>query len=118
MDLFGALLASPSFREMTMLRVTTSNLENARTMKVEGRVKGPWVLELKKAWLESVGLAQGQPIRVDLSGVSFADAEGRNLLLQMQREGAVLLGPSAYIQEILELASTRSAKPNSNYPEA
>jgi ABC-type transporter Mla MlaB component len=101
-----------------MLRVTTSDLENARTLKVEGRVKGPWVLELKKAWLDSVGLVQGQPVRVDLSGVSFADAEGRNLLLQMQKEGAILLCPSAYIQEVLELASDKSTKSSVNEWEA
>ncbi len=97
-----------------MLRITTSNLENARSMKIEGRVKGPWVTELKKAWLELERLAQGKPIWVDLAAVSFADAEGRDLLLKMQEEGAVLFGSSAYINQVLENASAENRTSRGN----
>jgi hypothetical protein len=101
-----------------MLRITTSNFENTRSMKIEGRVIGPWVAELKKAWLESALRAQGKPIRVDLRAVSFADTEGRDLLLKMREEGAVLIGPSAYIHQVLERAAAESRQARGNRQEA
>jgi hypothetical protein len=87
-------------------------------LKLEGSVRGPWVEELRKAWLTSARMAGGEPQTLDLVGVSFVDGRGRDLLLRMQREGVVLDGGSSFLRHILEdgnensepVKKTRSSK--------
>ena len=71
-------------------------------LKLEGSVKGPWVEELRKAWLASATMAAGELVRIDLAAVSFVDGRGRDLLLGMKREGANLDGTSSFLRHILE----------------
>ncbi|MGH9552958.1 MAG: STAS domain-containing protein [Terriglobales bacterium] len=68
---------------------------------LEGRVKGPWVEELRKSWLTSINMAAGEPVSVDLSAVNFVDAGGLDLLLQMQREGIALKRASGFLRQML-----------------
>ncbi len=87
-------------------------------LKLEGSVRGPWVEELRKAWLTSAKMADGKPMTIDLGAVSFVDGGGRDLLLRMQRDGVVLSGGSNFLRHILEdgnatselLKKTRSSK--------
>ena len=76
--------------------------DDAVVLKLEGSVKGPWVEELRKAWHTSVTMAAGEAVRVDLAAVSFVDGRGRDLLLEMRREGANLDGNSSFLRHILE----------------
>ena len=71
-------------------------------LKLEGSITGPWVDELRKAWLTSTKMAGGQPMSIDLGAVSFVDARGRDLLLRMQREGVALKGASSFLRHVLE----------------
>ena len=71
-----------------MLRITIQRTFDSVLLKLEGSIKGPWVDELRKAWLASTKMADGQQMSIELSAVSFVDARGRDLLLRMQRDGA------------------------------
>lgn len=93
-----------------MLRITIQNTSNALLMKLEGSVKGPWVEELRKAWLTSAKMGDGEPVNIDLGGVSFIDGDGRDLLLRMQKEGAALSGGSSFLRHILEDGKTNSER--------
>ena len=75
---------------------------NAVVLKLEGRVTGPWVEELRRAWISSTKVADGESIDVELSGVSFVDAKGRDLLLRMQREKVDLKGASGFLRQLLK----------------
>jgi ABC-type transporter Mla MlaB component len=75
-------------------------------LKLEGAVKGPWVEELRKAWLTSATMAAGEALRIDLAAVSFVDGRGRDLLLEMRRKGATLEGNSSFLRHILEDGDT------------
>ena len=85
-----------------MLRVTTRQTDNGFTLIVEGRVKGPWVGELEKAWQAARKLNSKEAVVVDLSAVSFADWRGRKLLLEMRNQGAKLVGSSMFLSKMLE----------------
>ncbi len=85
---------------------------DAVVLKLEGSVKGPWVEELRKTWLTSATMAAGGPLRIDLAAVSFVDGKGRDLLLEMRREGANLDGNSSFLRHILE-----NGKPSANREE-
>ena len=91
-----------------MLRITIQRTSDSVLLKLEGSIKGPWVDELRKAWLASTKIADGQPMSIELSAVSFVDARGRDLLLRMQRDGLTLKGPSGFLRHVLEGANPNS----------
>lgn len=84
-----------------MLRITQEGDASRPSLRLEGRLEGAWVEVLRKAWTESVAPADGYKVVVDLSSVSFADGEGRALLLEMQKQGAVLAKVSGFMRHIL-----------------
>lgn len=90
-----------------MLKITIQNPCSDAILKLEGSLKGPWVDELRKAWLTTANLAAGQPVSVDLAGVTFADALGRDLLLRMRKEGVALNGGSSFLRQLLEDRNTK-----------
>lgn len=85
-----------------MLKITIQNSSSTVILKLEGSLKGPWVDELRKAWLSSTNMAAGHPVSVDLAGATFADAPGRDLLMRMRKEGVALNGGSSFLRQLLE----------------
>jgi len=81
-----------------VLRITQGD---GGSLRLEGRLEGAWVEVLRKTWEESATLPEGRKVTVDLGAVSFADQEGRALLLEMQKEGAVLARVSGFMRHIL-----------------
>ena len=75
---------------MIMLRITTEETEQSVVLLLEGKLSGPWVEELARAFSDSKSTAVGRPIIVDLRGMIRADAAGRDLLAELQTEGASL----------------------------
>jgi ABC-type transporter Mla MlaB component len=84
-----------------VLRITQEVETGKPSLRLEGRLEGAWVGVLRKAWAESVAPADGHAVVVDLASVSFADREGRALLLEMQKKGAVLAKVSGFMRHIL-----------------
>lgn len=80
-------------------------------MKVEGKLCGPWVAELEKAWMKVAAEAPAEDVVADLSEVTFIDSEGRSLLCRMLQQGAELradrLLPRFVIDEIKAQAAAR-----------
>ena len=91
-----------------MLRVTRIETPNSTTLKLEGKLAGPWVDAVRECWTELVE----QKVRVDvgLEGLSFVDASGTTLLLDVERQGARLLGGSAFIRCLLHPQPFRHAR--------
>lgn len=89
-----------------MLRITTLHGPEAMLLKLEGSIRGPWVSELQKAWSQA---DRESSVHVDLTGVSFADSKGRDVLVGMKRAGAVLTGASQFMRQILNEAQEGSA---------
>jgi hypothetical protein len=68
-----------------MLKITRRDEAGTAVIQVEGKLAGPWVKELEHCW-RSAGAEQTQPVRVDLTAVSFIDEAGEDLLKTMHRE--------------------------------
>jgi len=83
-----------------MVRITLISTEPAKTiMKLEGRIVSEWIKVV-----ESEGqnmLAQGQPISLDLSGVSFVAPEGVHMIRRLLRKGCALVNCPLFIQKVL-----------------
>lgn len=86
-----------------MLRISLG-VEGVRgvTFRLEGRVVGPWVAELREA-CEKV-LEKKRSLTLDLSEVMYASREGVALLLDLKAQGVVLAGCSAFLNQELKAA--------------
>jgi hypothetical protein len=72
------------------------------TFALEGKLAGPWVREMELCWRSAAGTQQIHPVRVDLSSVTFIDADGKDLLGRMYREGAKLVATGCLNKCIVE----------------
>ena len=84
-----------------MLRITISKSQNATTLRVEGRLAGPWVDELERAWRAAADPGAG-PIWVDLSDVTFVGEDGKRLLEVMYGEGARFKAATCGMRRLVE----------------
>jgi anti-anti-sigma regulatory factor len=81
-------------------RITTNDDGNVTTIRVEGRLGIEAVPELRREFQLA-----GNSVRLDLSGLTSADADGVRELLELSDKGAELCGLSAYIRQMLSEAS-------------
>ena len=70
------------------------------TLRVEGRVIGPWVEELRRS-CEPV-LATGARLTLDLGDVSFVDADGVALIRSLRQRQVALSNCSPFVAEQLK----------------
>jgi anti-anti-sigma regulatory factor len=85
-----------------MLRITTDQTGKSSQMKLEGRLGGPWVDELERAWYRAIASAKPSEIVIDISEISFADAEGCKLLQWMCQQGAKLKARGCMCADLAE----------------
>jgi anti-anti-sigma regulatory factor len=74
-----------------VLRITTRNIAGDVELFIEGKLAGPCVGELEKCWRRAVAGESPLPSLVDLTDVSFIDANARQLLAQMRNHGIKLV---------------------------
>jgi len=72
-----------------MLKITEKKEAVPASMSIilEGRLAGPWVEELSSYWRQIAGNQQSGVV-LDLTGVTFIDACGKELLAKLWRQGA------------------------------
>jgi ABC-type transporter Mla MlaB component len=86
-----------------MLRITRMvGNDSVETLKLEGKLQGPWVLEAQEVYPLSAD--QVSRTCLDLSGLTFADEEGAAFLRELIRRGAAVVGCSSYIAELLQVS--------------
>ena len=95
-----------------MLRITVVDLsESAVVLRVEGRITGSWVEELRRTCAAHAFAAHAfvghtfpdeVQLSLELSDVSFADAAGIALLKELLSAGADLIRPTPFIAERLK----------------
>jgi anti-anti-sigma regulatory factor len=82
------------------ITVVESSRDGVR-LRVEGRLTGRWVEELRKT-CDLHALSDGIRLTLDLADVSFADAAGIELLKELRNRLVTLLGPSSLVAEQLK----------------
>ena len=87
-----------------MLMVTTTEKDGTTTLKLEGRLAGPWVQEFERCWNLAWGTCRS-PI-VDLSGLTFVDAAGKRLLADIYARGAQLTGVGLMAKSLVDDITT------------
>ena len=76
-----------------MLRIEVLGIDR-HTVRAAGRLAGPWVAELSRALDE---LQASRAVELDLTEVSFADADGVALLRTLRKRGSVHLRCSVFV---------------------
>jgi anti-anti-sigma regulatory factor len=82
------------------ITVVESSSEGVR-LRVEGRLAGRWVEELRRT-CELHAINGGIRLILDLADVSFADAEGIKLLKELSIRWVTLFNPSSLVAEQLK----------------
>jgi ABC-type transporter Mla MlaB component len=89
---FGLLRATNEVkgagRADNTLRITVQEKTKEATIKLEGRIAGPWVDELRRTWLSLAPSLGSKHLCVDLCEVTFVDAAGKHLLTDIRKSGA------------------------------
>jgi hypothetical protein len=85
-----------------MLRITTETARFERTLRLEGRLVGPWVGELARTWGKLCAERDARSIRVDLDGVTFVSPSGKSLLRMIHLEGGTLVAGGFMARAIVE----------------
>ena len=92
-----------------MLRITTDENSEALTLRLEGRLYGPWVAVLGEVWKSAMAGSHGRRLRVDLNGVTFVDPAGKVRLAEMHAQGSEMRGEGletkALVAEIVRESS-------------
>src|SRR5438105_15318922 len=71
-----------------MLKITTQSDSERIRFKLDGKLAGPWVEELARTWESTTGGSEHRPVVVNLSEVTFIDADGKQLVVRRFQQGA------------------------------
>jgi hypothetical protein len=91
-----------------MLRITVRESPDTVTLILEGRLAGPWIEEVERAWAAVVGRTSDRHLAVDLSDVTFVEEEGKALLKRIFERGGELRAYDLMTKAIVEEVQGRS----------
>jgi anti-anti-sigma regulatory factor len=84
-----------------VLRITCEPSSSTTvTLKLEGRLMGPWTGELDRVVRDS--LVDSRRLCLDVSDLVFVDGTGADLLRALRDRGATLSGGSPYVTALLK----------------
>jgi anti-anti-sigma regulatory factor len=83
-----------------MFRVTTQEDNSLVRLKLEGKLKGPWVQEMEQCWRMASG-ARDKALVVDLTEVDHVDSAGKYLLALIHARGASFIAATPVMKELV-----------------
>ena len=93
-----------------MLRITTFKSPRSLTLRLEGRLEGPWVAVLAQCWSGALLESNGRRLCVDLNGLTFVDAQGKARLAAMNEQGAEFVADDVLTKALVEeISKARSS---------
>jgi ABC-type transporter Mla MlaB component len=98
-----------------VLRISVEHLSDSTTLRLDGKVVGPWVGECREVWRSLEDMVGSKLLRIDLRGVSFMDAGGAELLREIYASsGAEILADTPltkhYAQRITQESDLQSQR--------
>lgn len=85
-----------------MLKITLHDSASELRFKLEGRLSGPWVGELRQCWQTALSTTKNRKTVLDLADLDFVDPEGQSLLEEMHGHGVSLVAVSPFIRAIVD----------------
>lgn len=90
-----------------MLRITIHDEPGSLTFQLEGRLVGPWVQEAESCWQQSLASQHTWAPRLDLTGVTLIDADGKAFLASAHAQGAELIACGCLMRAIVADITSR-----------
>ena len=86
-----------------MLKITENKnaVPVSLSIILEGKLVGPWVEELNSYWRQ-MSVNQQSCVVIDLTGVTFIDANGKALLTRLWQQGAELCAAGCLTRCVVE----------------
>jgi hypothetical protein len=85
-----------------MLKITVEHSDKTAILKLAGKLAGPWVDELDRAWVEVSNRMMGGEVLLDLCDVTFVAPEGRKQLTRMCEQGATFKASGCFGKGIVD----------------
>jgi anti-anti-sigma regulatory factor len=85
-----------------MLRIHVEEKCNRATLRLEGRLAGPWVQELERCCQDALARPENPALVIELDAVTFVDDAGQSLLQAMHDAGATLVARGAQCRHLVE----------------
>jgi anti-anti-sigma regulatory factor len=85
-----------------MLKITLLDSAVELRFRLEGRLSGAWVGELRQCWLTAQSTVRDRKTTLDLGEVDYVDADGQSLLTDMFRQGFALKAVTPLIRELVQ----------------
>ena len=95
-----------------MLRITIDENPESVTLRLEGKLIGPWVEEVEQCWRKVFATVGPRMVLVDLSAVDFVDRAGRLLLARMEAAGFRIDASGSIREYLVERVSQDSSRLN------
>jgi hypothetical protein len=93
-----------------VLKISINDDKPMATLKIEGKLVGPWAMELGRTWQDLWASAKWVPLRLDISGLTFADQKGTHILGEIVREtGAEIFSDSPLTRYFANKATSGAA---------
>ena len=90
-----------------MMKITCYRNEEKVVLKLEGRLIGKYIEELKSCWLTVSDSQDVQRICLDLSEVTFVDSEGKQALALIHHSGAEIVATNVLTKFIADEIGAR-----------
>jgi hypothetical protein len=75
---------------------------------LEGRIAGPWAIELDRVWVETAPRLASRKLIIDLHNVTYADAAGKQVLRAIYNQThADLIANTPWTRFLVEEISAR-----------
>lgn len=85
------------------MKITTQEQDQTIEIKLEGRVAGPWVPELRRVWAETAPRLGTNTLSIDIQQVTYADAGGKQALREIYAQTrARLIANSPWAEYLAE----------------
>ncbi|HXP08543.1 MAG TPA: hypothetical protein VN828_08605 [Acidobacteriaceae bacterium] len=95
-----------------MLKISIEEDVAAATLKIEGKVVGPWANELGRTWHDLWSSTGKKRLLLDIRGLTFADQAGCQILGEIVRTAAAeIIANSPLTQYFANQATTGTAAP-------
>ena len=85
-----------------MLKITILDSPQELRFRLEGRLAGAWVEELRQCWRTAESTTEGRRTVADLQDVDFIDEEGQSLLAEMHGKGVQIEAVTPLIQALVK----------------
>ena len=85
-----------------MLKISILDTPSQRRLLLEGKLIGPWAVELARVWRQATADLNGRALIIDVKGLTAISEDGENVLLDLMKEGASFRSSGVFTKQVLK----------------